>query len=343
VPPSDPAQPGVLDAPTAGVEVTHGEPDASVNPIGTWLEAQETPCPGTRRLESGVNDEEVCIPHGPFFLGDDRLDLFACEDYCFSGPERLVHVSSFYMDRYEVTVARWRAALAAGFHPPDGSWFKRPAISYCTYSDTDRAHETVPMNCVSWTAAAAFCDFDGHRSLPSEAQWEFVASGRGAEFMWPWGDDEPTCANASFARALIPGAPATPGSQNECYVPMTSSGIAPVGSFPIDMSRPTHDVPFGVMDLAGNAGEWVRDLVGGLCNPYWSQSALPIDPVQPIPEALDTSSGVFAHVTKGGTWASGAIGLKVAGRSHGFESMVTDPNYELGAFTGFRCVRAAVP
>ena len=62
------------------------------------------------------------------------------------------------------------------------------------------ADAALAMNCISAQAAQAFCAWDGGRHLASEAQWEYAASGRGEERIYPWGDALPDCARAVYAR-----------------------------------------------------------------------------------------------------------------------------------------------
>src|SRR5262249_37724292 len=75
----------------------------------------------TRTAHPGLFDDEGCIAGRGFLVGDsdigdpdDPLRLF------LSGvPERVAIMSPFRMDRWEVTVGRWRDAVARGFTSPD--------------------------------------------------------------------------------------------------------------------------------------------------------------------------------------------------------------------------------
>ena len=123
-----------------------------------------------------------------------------------------------------------------------------------------------PVIYVSWTDAARYCnrlsaekglkpaydeqswqlipDADGFR-LPSEAQWEYVATGRGAHRRYPWGDEPPARKHANL--------PPDPLGLDPYTRSGAGSGTTPAGSFPAGASRD------GVLDLAGNVSEWCTD------------------------------------------------------------------------------------
>ncbi len=57
--------------------------------------------------------------------------------------------------------------------------------------------EALPMNCLSWFVASAFCIWDGGR-LPTDAEWEFAAAGGDDNRVYPWGADPSARPSASF-------------------------------------------------------------------------------------------------------------------------------------------------
>ena len=92
----------------------------------------------------------------------------------------------------------------------------------------------LPMVGVSWYGAKAYAEWRGLR-LPTEHEWEIAAKADSVGFTYPWG----TTINADQANYNAdPGAP---------------KALKPRGSYPDARS------PFGLLDMSGNAAEWVKD------------------------------------------------------------------------------------
>lgn len=333
-----PGAPATFEAPAT--EAVEPIPDAPVRGqdslVGTWIEAQEVPCSGEPRPDTGIFDGETCIPGGVFFIGDDRQAHNHCTPYCDPAPERLVRMSPYWLDTYEVTVGRWRAAMARGFTPPRGGYLTSNTTSICLYSRTDVSRESHPMNCVTWETARAFCEFEG-RVLASEAQLEYAASGRGAEHVYPWGDAIPTCAHAAYARIGLreverfPGIPYTPGqigTLTECGD--VDDGPPPVGTAALDVSRD------GVHDLAGSMREWALDQTAFYDQECWAQPVLR-DPV------CTSGPDSNLHTQRGGSWAHTSAVLAVTWRDGRDDTVLGTGGSFLGFMLGFRCARSAVP
>jgi sulfatase modifying factor 1 len=112
-----------------------------------------------------------------------------------------------------------------------------------TWTEQPAQNETLPVNCVDWYEAYAFCIWDG-AFLPSEAEWEYAAAGGIDQREYPWGATDPTS-----NLYLI----------SDCNYPTGSSGcsgaanIAPVGTTTLGASR------WGQLDMAGELGEWTLD------------------------------------------------------------------------------------
>ena len=174
--------------------------------------------------ESGA--DEVLIPAGPFEMGCYR---FKPTDLCFTSeqPVHKVNLSAYYIDKYEVTNARYKTCVDAGACTPPKVNSSHERSSY--YGDPTYAD--YPVVKVSWNQAKAFCTWEGKR-LPTEAEWEKAARGTDKR-IWPWGNNEPDCSMLNF---------------NEC-----NNDTTRVGSYPSSAS------PYGVMDMAGNVWEWVND------------------------------------------------------------------------------------
>lgn len=180
----------------------------------------------------------VEIAAGPFTMGADKTTdplAFDNERWSSTQAQGVFELPSFYIGRYEVTVAQFQAFASATARVLDAQLQQQPA-----------SH---PVAWVTWPDALAYCRWleaemvasprtppalrqrlqDGwHVTLPSEAQWEKAARGSDAR-RYPWG------AEPRRDRAVI-GVP----------------GTEPVGS------RPCPECAFGLADLSGNVWEWTR-------------------------------------------------------------------------------------
>ena len=133
--------------------------------------------------------KRVWIPGGFFWMGSDT-------GFPDERPRRRVYVKGFFIDKYEVTNRRFRAAGM------------KPAHSYGLRFEVPR----LPVAGVTWFQADAYCKKMGKR-LPAEAEWEKAARG-GDNRVFPWGDNwNPGLANdsnlgpmpvGSFARGISP-------------------------------------------------------------------------------------------------------------------------------------------
>lgn len=83
--------------------------------------------------------------------------------------------------------------------------------------------------------------------MPTEAEWEYVASGRGEGRVYPWGKTKPDATRGNLASADV-------FADNSTLRSEEAAGVVAVGSYPAGASRD------GVMDLAGNVAEWCSDL-----------------------------------------------------------------------------------
>ena len=241
--------------------------------------------------------EEILIPAGEFVMGSP--DGEGVDD---ERPQHMVYLDDYYIDKYEVTNARYQACVDAGAcDPPQesssytrGSYFGNP--EYADY----------PVIKVTWYQAEAFCAWEGRR-LPTEAEWEKAARGTDGR-MYPWGNEfDGSKLNYCDANCEFDHKDA---AHNDGY-----ADTAPVGSYPSGSS------PYGVMDMAGNVWEWVNDWYDG--NYYSvSPSAAP-----PGPE-----TGEY-RVLRGGSWSLNDSGVRSADR------YFDDPDNWYNNH-GFRCVRS---
>ena len=136
-------------------------------------------------------------------------------------PQHLVTLDGFWIDRVEVNNAQYRLCV-------DGGVCDEPK----TWTDANVDGDEQPA-LVLWEAAQTYCGWVGGR-LPTEAEWEKAARGTDGR-TWPWGNEfQPDRANLN--------------GDDDGY-----EFTAPVGSFPTGAS------PYGLLDMAGNAAEWVAD------------------------------------------------------------------------------------
>ena len=136
-------------------------------------------------------------------------------------PQHLVTLDGFWIDRVEVSNAQYRLCVGAGDCAESKAW-----------TDSNLNGDEQPA-LVLWEAAQTYCEWVGGR-LPTEAEWEKAARGTDGR-TWPWGSEfQPDRANLS--------------GDDDGY-----EFTAPVGSFPTGVS------PYGLLDMAGNAAEWVAD------------------------------------------------------------------------------------
>jgi formylglycine-generating enzyme required for sulfatase activity len=262
-------------------------------------------------------DDEVCVPGGAFLFGNQDT---AGRDYFADLPARFAILAPFRMDRYEVTVARWRAVVASGFKSPDSSPLANDAAladgfpKECSFSNTNQKRETFPVTCLTTMAARAFCQFLGG-DLPTEAQFEYVAevAGRKARTRYPWGDTDPTCDSVGYGRDNL----------------FSEQGsVCRVGSNwgPASVDRYTGDVSLGlgIVGLAGNVGELARDGFESLQSVCWVINGLD------DPWCNDDKSTSNLTSVRGGHWASPIYSTR-----NGWRDYVDQPDSR----AGFRCVR----
>src|SRR5262249_5620509 len=118
----------------------------------------------------------VLIPAGTFVMGDDE-----------ESPRREIFLDAFYIDKFEVTLARYALFLkATGSVRAPENWPE---------GDISKIGE-LPVVGVDWNDADAYCHWAGKR-LPTDAEWEKAARG-GDERKYPWGNEEPNGERARF-------------------------------------------------------------------------------------------------------------------------------------------------
>ncbi|MGO9839375.1 MAG: formylglycine-generating enzyme family protein [Polyangiaceae bacterium] len=170
-------------------------------------------------------------------------------------------------------MVRWPLGRPAGLTRPPEARSTRPP------RQPSLVHKAnLPINCVNWYEAYAFCIWDGG-FLPSEAEWEYAAAGGSQQREYPWGSTDPGTANQY---AIYDG-----------YYTGNSIGMAPVGTATLGAGF------WGQMDMAGEVWEWNLD-----------GFALYVDPCT---DCVNLTAASY-RVDRGGDSDVAASGLRPPGR-----------------------------
>lgn len=268
---------------------------------------------------SSSSGDMVLVPAGEFTMGAS-VEQGGLPD---EQPMRLVYLGAFWIDRYEVTNATyWQFVQATDYQAP-----ANPSANLTLWEQNRPLPgiEQHPVVNVSWLDAVAFCRWANKR-LPTEAEWEKAARGiDGRTYPWgnEWSIDKANSASywagktVQFANSAEWEAFWIKGLGAEISKAKGLKGeilTLPVGSFPGGAS------PYGALDMAGNAAEWVQDWY----NPNHYRSASLTNPQGPERGAI--------KAMRGGSWLKPAISLRTSDRDWG--TMDSRPSG-----TGFRCAR----
>jgi sulfatase modifying factor 1 len=305
-------------------QLTEGVPATSR--VGTWAPARRVDCGAPAR------EGEVCVPGGAYWMGNPLVAHLGTQD---GDHLRLVALSPFYVDSTEVTVAEYRPLVdAIGLGESWSGEVGCYAEDYCTFTNEPGPYDDHPMNCVTPANAAAFCQMKG-KELPSEAEFEYLASGLASD-SFVWGEDPPACGDAVLSRG---GLGFFAGYDDACLDvsgTVHSCGGAPPGGLPLGgplktgsgaRDRLTIALPSStgtIYDLVGNVSEATRDDWSLLSGPCWSAPGVYTDPVCTV------SSGSVS--IRGGDWTGNGADARAAVRSQVLPS-------QFSAQLGFRCVR----
>jgi len=138
------------------------------SPVATEsIPAQTLPTdtPDTAELTDSKGVAMQFVAAGNFIAGSDN-------GYPEEKPVHTVYLNDFYIDKYEVTNALYKACVDAGAcQPPD----KTGSFTRSSYFG-DPEFDNYPVVFVSWEEAQAYCQWRGMK-LPTEAQWEKAARG----------------------------------------------------------------------------------------------------------------------------------------------------------------------
>jgi formylglycine-generating enzyme required for sulfatase activity len=271
-------------------------------------EAAPSPSPGDTRERPADDMEMLYVPAAEFEMGSDDVEVELALEQCraygtncssrYFAIEKPVHtvvLDAFWMDKTEVTQGQYAQCVGAG----------ECSEPECQ-QEGQEATADLPVVCVTWDQAAAYCAWVGGR-LPTEAEWEYAA--RGPERRrYPWGDEfDGTRLNYCDANCELV-------KRDEAFDDGYAQS-APVGSYPDGASW------IGALDMAGNVWELVADWYGNYA------------PDRQVNPSGPPSGG--RRVARGGSWHASPDHVRSALRTHigapeavdhaGFRCVLTDP------------------
>ncbi|MDB9423714.1 SUMF1/EgtB/PvdO family nonheme iron enzyme [Microcystis aeruginosa CS-564/01] len=191
-------------------------------------------------LGKGITLEMVAIPGGTFLMGTEDEEIerlvkkFNWEGFRRERPQHEVTVPPFFMGKYPITQAQWKAIAATA----------KIDIDLETNPSSFKGDE-LPVESVNWYQATEFCkrlsrETKREYRLPSEAEWEYACR---AGTTTPFYFGETIMGELANYNAYNSYAEEPDGEyQNE---------TTPVGQFPPNA--------FGLYDMHGNVWEWCAD------------------------------------------------------------------------------------
>ncbi|GAB1543377.1 hypothetical protein NUACC21_60510 [Scytonema sp. NUACC21] len=258
-------------------------------------------------LGNGITLEMVDIPGGTFTMGAPK-DEEGSKDR--ERPQHQVTIKPFFMGKYPVTQAQWKAVAAL----PKVERDLKPAPSH--FKGDDR-----PVECVSWFDAMEFCarlsKYSGREyRLPSEAEWEYACRA-GTTTPFHFGET----INTDLAN--YNGTDDKDGKRKGSYwqgpLGEYRQQTTKVGIFPANA--------FGLYDMHGNVWEWCAD--------DWHSNY----------EAAPSDGGIWIKnnndnqikLLRGGSWYDNPEHCRSAYRNDHF------PDNDFNDFNGFRVVCGFAP
>lgn len=176
----------------------------------------------------------VYVPGGEFVMGADEPKK---QDF---NPSHTVSLNGFWIYSTKVTNEMYNLCVSLGQCTPAVSMSKEPGktlsgtslVSYVSVPDDNGyAMKDLPATDVTWDQANTYCKWVGGR-LPTEAEWEKTARGTKVQ-AYPWGDEPAACNFLNF---------------KDCAGLLSSV-----------LDHPDGISDYKVLDMAGNAYEWVND------------------------------------------------------------------------------------
>ena len=251
-----------------------------------------------------VNDSTVLVPDGIFIMGLADEDPLSLQTTGF----KRVTISSFSIDRYEVTNAEYRDFLASlppqereAMVPDSTAWEDMRSRFGWTEYFHGAAFDNYPVVAISYEQAERYCDSKGKR-LPTEAEWEYVARAGGVGGVYSWNGLEPRDDRGRYLANYNPG--------RVGYAADGYAFTAPVDAFPPN--------EWGIYNMSGNVAEWCLDA--------YSTTYSVLSDFNPYHEDPEESR----RVVRGGNWASDDFFIGVGVRD---EQVMTEGT----PYIGCRC------
>jgi formylglycine-generating enzyme required for sulfatase activity len=272
---------------------------------------------GFREFINGVPLDMILIPSGSFIMGASNQEELS------NNTERPIHqvkVSQFFLGRYPITQAQWRAVASL---PQEG---KRLELNPSCFKGDKR-----PVEKVSWYDAVEFCarlsrHTNKNYRLPSEAEWEYACR---AGTITPFHFGETISTNL----ANYNGADQQYGAYGK-----GEKGRYRGTTIDVDYFNAANE--FGLSDMHGNVWEWCADPwhhnYDGAPDDgrVWDEKANNDNRYQKVLENLDTLlKGSRRRVIRGGSWFNHPYGCRSAYRADDIPDWA-DSGY------GFRVVRS---
>jgi len=195
------------------------------------------------KVASNAPPGMIKIPEADFLFGVAGIEIEGSNDigvdvqYPWEGSprrfhEHLMHINSFYIDKYPVTNVEFKKFLdATHYRPKDDLNFLQDWKSG-TYPS---GWENRPVTWVSEEDARAYASWAGKR-MPHEWEWQYAAQGSDSR-LYPWGNE-----------------------WNDRVVPAPDKSRSMRGPDPVD-AHAAGASPFGVMDMVGNIWQWTEEFV----------------------------------------------------------------------------------
>ena len=235
-------------------------------------------------LPNGLFIEMLAIPGGCFLIGspNDEPGRFERE-----GPQQEIILNQFFMGRYAVTQAQWRAVAVL---PPMERELNPNVSSF--------QGDSLPVEQVTWYDAVEFCQrLSRHTGrpyrLPTEAEWEYACRA-GSDTAFHFG------AAISTELANYNGARSTAGLEAEALPGMYRAQTVAVDEFNIANS-------FGLSNMHGNVWEWCQD--------QWRER-YDYTPPETADRDFPESAQSQHRVARGGSWYSTSGKCRAASRFH---------------------------